>query len=83
MWYSYAKQKFYGFKTLDKLEGYPKKTKISKCRTVFRFLGINFNFKAGKCSFGRGKGGGRGDSRSAQAVFPPGTSTPFQLLAIQ
>ena len=77
MWYSYAKQKFYGFKTLDKLEGYPKKTKISKCRTVFRFLGINFNFKAGKCSFGRGKGGGERGKPECTSRVPTRHVDPF------
>ena len=29
----------------------PKKIKIKTGRTVFRFLGINFRFSAGMCSF--------------------------------
>ena len=49
--------------------------KIPMCRKVF-FFRINFIFSTGRCSFGTGEI--RGDRRSAQAVFPPGASTPSQ-----
>ena len=69
--YSRAEQNPYGFIILDKLEGLPQKNQI------FRFLGINFRLRAGRCSFGKWGEGRREGSRSAQAVFPPGVSTLF------